>query len=257
MKIDEIHFVTTIVRRMRGDRQMGSASGFFHGIEDRVYLITNKHVICGDSFGSENPEPDIDTLKINLHTNAENVTQNEEVSIELFEDEEPIWLEHSNNQIDIVAIPVDLDRSHFIFYTTNSELLEADNLKVRFEKVFVMGYPHGWHDIRHNLPVTRVGHLSSPFLVPFSGNPYMLIDVETHPGMSGSPVFMHLSNYQTVDSEGKVTTHLGAWKLVLAGVYSGQPRWPIEKEDGTTEEIPHTLGVVWFGDLIRQIINEE
>lgn len=117
-----------------------------------------------------------------------------------------------------------------------------------------MGYPYAWYDTLNNLPVTRIGHLSSPFGAHFSGNPFMLGDVETHRGMSGSPVFMHLKDYVTTENN-QLTTHLGASKILLLGVFSGQPRWRVtDNKTGTQIEIPHSLSVIWFGDLIKEIL---
>ena len=87
------------------------------------------------------------------------------------------------------------------------------------------------------------------------GYPFMLGDVETHNGMSGSPVFMHLKDHITIDENGKETTHLGSWKTILLGVFSGQPQWGIpDKKTGKIIEIPHSLSIIWFSSLIKEIV---
>ena len=87
--------------------------------------------------------------------------------------------------MDVVLIPIKLDRKKYVIAKTDKSMIDASDITADFEKIFVMGYPHEWHDKFNNLPVTRVGHLSSPFKIPFKNQPIMLGDVETHRGMSG------------------------------------------------------------------------
>jgi hypothetical protein len=168
----------------------------------------------------EDAKPEIDKLKLILHTSRNNLSQNEEVTIELFKGGSPIWEELSRSDIDIVCIPLVLDRNRFLFVTIGDDLIDSSNLKIGFERIFVMGYPYGWYDTLNNLPITMIGHLSSPFGVPFRGNPFMLGHIETHPEMSGSPVFIHLKDYVSFENN-RLVTHLGASKFLLVGVFSG------------------------------------
>ena len=120
-----------------------------------------------------------------------------------------------------------------------------------------MGYPYGWYDEGNNLPIIRIGHLSSPFKIPFQNNPFMLGDVETHPGMSGGPVFIMLKDYTTLENGGRIT-NMGASKTILAGIHSGQPRWDlIDHTTGElTESVRHSLVIIWFSDVILEIISD-
>lgn len=255
-RIDHIFITTTIIKRFIGNKELGSATGFFFSdTENNVYLVTNKHVIYGEKYFEENAKPEIDTLKIVLHVNKDNLSQNEEVIIKLFNGNVKIWKEHLQKNIDIVCIPLLLDREKFVFFSIGENALDTSNLKIGFEKIFIMGYPYGWYDTLNNLPITRIGHLSSPLGVFFMGHPFMLGDVETHEGMSGSPVFMHLKDYITIDENNKETTHLGFWKTILLGVFSGQPRWNVKnKETDKIIKIPHSLSIIWFSSLIKEIV---
>lgn len=255
-RIDHIFITTTIIKRFIGNKELGSATGFFFSdTENNVYLVTNKHVIYGEKYFEKNAKPEIDTLKIVLHVNKDNLSQNEEVIIKLFNGNVKIWKEHLQKNIDIVCIPLLLDREKFVFFSIGENALDTSNLKIGFEKIFIMGYPYGWYDTLNNLPITRIGHLSSPLGVFFMGHPFMLGDVETHEGMSGSPVFMHLKDYITIDENNKETTHLGSWKTILLGVFSGQPRWNVKnKETDKIIKIPHSLSIIWFSSLIKEIV---
>lgn len=86
-KINQIFLTTTIIKRFIGNKKRGSATGFFFSdTENNVYLVTNKHVIYGEKYLEENAKPEIDTLKVVLHINKDNPSQNEEVIIKLFND---------------------------------------------------------------------------------------------------------------------------------------------------------------------------
>src|SRR3989338_4982768 len=119
-----------------------------------------------------------------------------------------------------------------------------------------MGYTYGWFDRKNNLPITRIGHLSSPFGVPFAGKPVMLGDVETHQGMSGGPVFMDLNDYVIIEN-GQKKRHLGTSKRLLAGIHSGQPRWDLidNHTKQIKETVRHSLINIWFSSLIPEIIS--
>jgi len=181
--------------------------------------------------------------------------KNEELPITLVGDGgAKLWKEFPEPEVDLVCVPLNIDSTRYLFVPVDEEFFDTKNLRVGFEKIFILGYPLGWYDCVHNLPITRIGHLSSPFGVPFQGKPFMLGDVETHPGMSGSPVFLELEDYVTVDDKGAAVKHLGSSKRILLGVFSGQPRW--EVRDGATGgqvKIPHSLSTIWFAELIRTL----
>jgi Trypsin-like peptidase domain len=201
------------------DKVAGYATGFFFLDKGTVYLVTNKHVIYGKmNYGQDEirPIPEIDALRLNLHTNIKNSAENEEVTISLFDNERKLWLEHYLTGVDVVLIPLAIDRKKYLFSTISREIIDIKDIVVDdFEKIFVMGYPHGWYDRFNNFPVARVGHLSSPFKVHFQGLPMMMDDVITHEGMSGGPVFMRLVDFITQDGEGKKTRLLGSTRYIF------------------------------------------
>jgi hypothetical protein len=247
-----------LIKGFANKAEVGTATGFFFSSNNKVWLVTNKHVIYGDRFAEEDAKPEVDEFGLLLHINREDFTKNEEVSIPLFIDSKRNWLEHSERNIDLICLPIALDRTKYHFVTIADDLLDSEKLKIGFEKIFVMGYPFGWYDSTHNLPITRIGHLSSPYKVPFRGVPIMLGDVETHKGMSGSPVFMYLKDYVTEDENGGLVTNIGAYKHLLLGVFSGQPLWPVvDSITNNTINIPHSLSIIWFGTLIQDILRTD
>lgn len=87
-----------------------------------------------------------------------------------------------------------------------------DNFVSISEEIFVMGYPYGWYDKVNNLQITRVGHLATPFKVPY-------VDL----------------------TEGYPMRNLGKDKIVLIGINSGQFQLPSEDP----KERPNLI-CMWF-----------
>jgi len=85
--------------------------------------VTNKHVIYGDNFSKEDAVPEVDKITITLHVNRNDLSQNEAVTIDLFKKKNKVWKEHSRKDIDIVCIPIELDRNKFVFATADESLL--------------------------------------------------------------------------------------------------------------------------------------
>jgi hypothetical protein len=158
--------VTTVLKTFFNEKQIGVATGFFYKHNERIFLVTNKHVIYGSNYGQNDvpPNPQINKVVLNLHTDAKDMCFNEEIAIDLFYNETKIWLEHYYEDVDLVLIPIIIDRTKYLFITTNQTLIDFSDIQVNdMEKIYVVGYPRGWYDRFNNLPIVRTGHLSSPF----------------------------------------------------------------------------------------------
>ena len=99
-------------------------------------------------------------------------------------------------------------------------------------RVSIVGYPLGFYDNVHNFPITRSASIASPYGVAFQNKEFFLVDALLHKGISGSPVIIPKSRLR-----GSRAIHS------LLGVLSAR-----EKAD---------LGVVWYPQLIEDIIIEE
>ena len=253
VSIRPIHTSTTIIDLYNDDdRFKGNATGFFFiDDEKHLYLVTNKHVLYGKEYYN-NTSPIINKIELILHTDVQNMSKNKKVKIPLFKNNKRIWFEHTDKTIDVILIPLKLDRTKYVILSMDeSWIINTNNLIISFDKIFVMGYPYGWYDCVNNLPITRIGHLSSPFKVPFRGSqPIMLGDIETHKGMSGGPVIMELNDYAKIEN-GKLKRTIGSHRTILVGILSGQPVWNLI---GITETISHSLIHIWFSDLILDIL---
>jgi hypothetical protein len=91
--------------------------------------------------------------------------------------------------------------------------------------VLILGFPLGFHDQLHRIPVVRQAVVASSFGLRFQGQGYFLTDARTHRGSSGAPVIMR-STAPDRDP--------GDLPWVLLGIHSARldvgPREPAEDE---------------------------
>jgi hypothetical protein len=241
------HPIYLLTTRIETERDV--ATGFFYKESAKLYLVTNKHVVYGKEFSESGAKPKIERITVLLHTDPNDFTKNEKVMIDLFSGNEKIWLEHSDHKLDVILIPLVIDEKKYVFSKIDRSFIDdADNLLIQFEKILIVGYPCGWYDDVYNLPIVRVGHLSSPFKVSFRGEPVMVGDAITHPGMSGSPVMMVLRDPITKEEDGKLSVKTLGTKYLLIGIYSGQYKIP-------DNERPNLINI-WFAEIIKAILAE-
>jgi S1-C subfamily serine protease len=242
--IDSINYSVTLVKtRVRGEAPqqcvVASATGFFFQDHERKFLITNRHVVIKEE---DNFYPD--NLLIRVHTSRQSTLPNRDVVIPLYNtNHEQLWLEHQNREIDVVAIRVDdlfLDGDVIEPFTPQNIPPSNIRLGVR-DNCMVIGYPLGFHDDFHNLPITRVGTIASPYGAFFKEQRHFLLDAILHPGTSGSPVVLPSTrDILSITEVGQVAVARG-FPTYLLGINSG-------------EYSGLSLNAVWYSDLIQEII---
>jgi len=189
MPISELVATVAHVRCFKQGQQLGAASGFFYTHTDKLYFVTNRHVVIKEE---DNFHPD--ELRLKLHTDPNDIQKNADFSVPLYSgDGKPLWLEHpiGRKEVDVVALPLDKGRiasRFFVKASSNSDHIPSDVDIAIGEDVLVIGYPLGFHDAMHNLPIVRNAVMASVYPVPFQGKPFILIDARLHSGTSGSPV---------------------------------------------------------------------
>lgn len=249
MAISDLVATVAQVRCFKEGRQQANASGFFYIHSDRLYFITNRHVAI-----KEEDEYFPDELQLKLHTNPSDIRQNETLSLRLYDDAgKPLWLEHPirGKEIDVAAVPIDgsLVKSFFVRSFSSADHIPQDVSIPIGEDVLVLGYPMGFHDTLHNLPIVRNAIMASVYPVPFEGKPIILIDSRLHRGTSGSPVLTKPT--QMVRRADGSTSVLSGPVSFLVGVHSATV--DVLGRDPEQDE-PLGLNVVWFASLIPEII---
>lgn len=242
MKIESILLAVTQVFTFKDSKGLTTATGVFFQRDDRLYLITNHHVVQDLP---SNHEPD--RLEIDLHTNLDNITETVRYSIPLYNDDnEPLWLEatDSGGLVDIVAILIDAE--HF---PPNSQYqaFGMDNLVENMEdveigtSVRVVGHPLGFADSLHHLPVMRHAIIASSFSLRFQGEGYFLTDSLLHRGASGSPVVMRTTEKISGRED---------FPWMLLGIHAG--RIDLDNRDEKEDERLNLFNT-WYADVLRTL----
>ena len=240
--IDLLFLSTSIIAGRVYHRPIETATCFFWQEGDQIYIVTNKHVLLGKEFQT-NPQP-ITSVDLRCHLSA-NLAQSRDVHLPLFANSAPIWLEHTNPQVDVVLIPVSREiLDGLAVVALGRQNLPPPNLLVGAgESLTAIGYPIGFYDEINNLPIARQATMASAYPLPFRNMPIFVTDAKMHPGMSGAPVlFVPRGSMRTTGG-----ISIGAFPNVLLGIHSGA--W-----EGSFGIEPLNLNVTWFSSLIVEIL---
>ena len=232
-------FLTTAqVSTFAGTQELTHATGFFFEREDRLYLVTSRHVFQ-DLVTQHQP----DRLELDLHLDAQDLTPSARFSVPLYSGPKALWHQGQDAGGDIDVAVIELDRSH-LPQSVVLRAFTAEHLTTSFqgvaagEALLVVGFPLGFHDVRHHLPVLRHAVLASPYGVRFQGQGYFLTDARTHRGISGAPVVMR-------DTAAAAEGSALPWKLL--GVHSSS----LDMGD-RDRYLDHSLGLncVWYANIL-------
>lgn len=239
-----------------------SASGFFYKTLNKLYFFTNRHVVI-----DENNEFFPDCLELNLHTDREDLNKSKKFSINLYEGDKKLWLEHpvGGKEIDVVALNVDKNEIASKFHVeafSEKDLLSPRRYISIGSDLLVVGYPLGIRDTKHKTPIIRSAIIASVYPLPFDGNPYFLIDSFLHNGTIGSPVLLKPSNIiRDINGRARlIQDKKASFKRDLIGINSGAfipTDWePCEEEQRMEKGCPRMgLNIVWFASLIPEILS--
>ncbi len=233
--IESLLLTTARVSTFFGRQALTVASGFFFERDEALYLITNRHVLVDRPTGHLP-----DRIEIEVHTDASNLTQAAALSVWLYHEGEAIWHQGSDSAGDIDVAAIRLDRDA-IPATDVLRAFTPANLQLRLQEVqvgtplLVVGFPLGFHDTLHHLPVVRQAVIASSFGLRFQGQGYFLTDARTHHGTSGAPVVMR---------DGPADSAL-PWKLL--GVHSARLDMV-----GGSQQAEESLGLncAWYADVL-------
>jgi hypothetical protein len=111
----------------------------------------------------------------------------------LYENGLSLWRACSDTagDVDIAAIEITrkLMPNDVVYQAFSPDHLakQGDAIEVG-HSIVVVGYPLGFQDKLHHLPVARQATIASSFGLRFQGHGYFLTDARTHRGTSGAPV---------------------------------------------------------------------
>ena len=236
--IESILLTTTPVSTFSGPQRLTHATGFFFERDDRLFLVTSRHVLR-DAPSHHAP----DRIEIELHTDPENVAAFTGFSLPLYRDGKSVWRQgmDSAGEIDVAAIEIDrtaLPRPVTLQTFTPQHLLGEDDTVEIGTQTLIVGFPLGFHDQLHHTPVARQAVLASSFGLRFQGQGYFLTDGRTHRGSSGAPVVMRLARPAPARRD---------LPWVLLGVHSA--RLDVVMRDVDQDEALG-LNCSWYADIL-------
>ena len=219
-----------------GERALTHASGFFFERGERLFLVTSRHVMI-DEPSRHFP----DRVEIELHIDADNIASSTGFSMPLYRAGKSVWRqgEDRGGEIDVAVLEIERKALpartvHHAF--TEAHLPDRQNPGVAIgSSLLVVGFPLGFHDALHHLPVVRHAINASPYGLRFQGHGYFLTDARTHRGTSGAAVVMR-------DPKGDARL---PWKLL--GVHSSR------MDMGTRDlKLDESLGLncAWYADIL-------
>jgi S1-C subfamily serine protease len=227
-----------------GSRPLTNASGFFFERDGRLFLVTSRHVMV-DRPSRHAP----DRIEIELHTDPENVAETIGFSIPLYRDGRSVWRQGSDaaGGVDVAAVEIDrsaLPETTTLAAFTPKHLLSLNDTVEIGTPVLILGFPLGFYDQLHRIPVVRQAVVASSFGLRFQGEGYFLTDARTHRGSSGAPVALRRP---------QAGTDLGDLPWILLGVHSAR------LDVGTREvDADEALGLncAWYADILLTLTED-
>jgi hypothetical protein len=262
--LEPASLMTTPVLLMNGTRAVSQGTGFFFasttldGKPDTVFLVTNYHVVTGRPPLTPGPRAG-DRIRFILHENPAELTRVRQIELPLYDARgDPLWVvSEAVPKADVVLVPVPPEAYRDISLLVFTEAHTRGDIRIRPSSgATLLGYPYGFYDESHFLPVWKTGHVASEPSVDFNDLPTFLVDVSAFPGMSGSPVLAVANGiYESEDG-----TMRSGRVLKLLGIFSAMPvvreKKPAEVNglaETQTTEINLQLGYVWKAALIADV----
>jgi hypothetical protein len=238
---EAILLTTVCISTFAGRKLLTNASGFFFERDTRLFLVTSRHVMI-DKPSEHFP----DRLEIELHVAADNMTQSTGFSIPLYHKRKSLWRQGIDGAGEVDVAAIELERSALpktMVYRafTPEHLYDAHSDIEVGTSLLIVGFPLGFHDSLHHLPVVRHAVIASSFGLRFQGEGYFLTDARTHRGISGAAVVTRAS--ACPESQ----TNL-PW--ILLGIHSS--RLDIGTRDLKLDEALG-LNCAWYADILMAL----
>jgi S1-C subfamily serine protease len=236
--IESLLLTAARVSTFDGKRLLTNASGFFFERDSRLFLVTSRHVVI-DMTSKHFP----DRIEIELHIDSDNMAESTGFSIPLYRDRKSVWRQGEDSAGEIDVAVIELDRTA-LPATTAYRAFTPEHLQDALEQVevgsslLIVGFPLGFHDTLHHLPVVRHAVIASSFGLRFQGQGYFLTDARTHRGTSGAPVLMRAMHPERPG---------GDLPWILLGVHSA--RIDIGTRDLKLDEALG-LNCAWYADIL-------
>ena len=238
---ESLLLTTTRVSTFRGRQPLTAATAFFFARDERLFAVTSRHVLHDEAAGHFP-----DRVELVFHTDAVDLTRTTVLSILLYRDSSAVWRQGNDSAGPVDVAVIELDRK-ILPDGIVLRAFEPQHLQYNMEEievgtsVRVVGFPLGFYDTLHHLPVVRHAIIASSFGVRFQGEGYFLTDGRTHRGSSGAPVVMRDATKGAIP-----------WRLL--GVHGA--RLDMGDRDIAQDE---TLGLncTWYADILMVLTDTD
>ncbi len=225
-------------------RRLTNASSFFFERDGRLFLVSSRHVMLNE------PSKHLpDRIEIELHIDPENMVKSITFSIPLYRDGKRLWRQGIDSAGGIDVAVIEIERSAlpetvvYRAFTPEHLYKPLEQIEVG-TRLLVVGFPLGFHDTLHHMPVARRAAVASSFGLRFQGKGYFLTDARTHRGTSGAPVVMRIPGDDSpVDKL--------PWRLL--GVHSA--RLDVGTRDSDQDEALG-LNCAWYADILMTLTSD-
>ena len=228
------------VTTFQGPNVLTGASGFFFARDERLYLATSRHVLF-DEPSRHFP----DRIEVELHDDERDLSRSIRLSLLLYHEGRAVWRQGSDSGGDVDVAVIEIDRSilgpRMPRAFTPAHLQQALHEVEIGAPLLIVGFPLGFHDGLHHLPVARQAAIASSFGTRFQGLGLFLTDARMHRGSSGAPVVMR---------DGSAAAADGGLPWKLLGIHSS--RFDMSGRDRLEDE---SLGLncAWYADILMTL----
>lgn len=229
------------VSTFENDQSLTNASGFFFQRDERLFVVTSRHVVI-DTPSKHFPN----RIEIELHTDTNNMAESTGYSIPLYKNGNSVWRQGKDAAGEIDVAVIEIDRPAFpeaaVYHAFTPAHLTGDSDRIEIgSSLLVVGFPLGFHDTLHHMPVVRHAVVASSYGMRFQGEGYFLTDARTHRGTSGAPIVMRVSN---------ADPKFGKLPWMLLGVHSA--RFDVGTRDLKLDEALG-LNCAWYSDILMTL----
>lgn len=249
--------------RLEGQKAQGTSvgTGFFFLHDQRLFLVTNKHVIKGVVSGN------FVVLKGEIEGETKKPILGQGYRFPFTANN---FIGHPDPNVDVAVMNVSVlfgeaEKNGDVLFWKNLRENEfptqeqIDKFISPIEEVVFIGYPSGIWDTKNILPIIRKGITATPYYVDFDGQKKFLIDASVFPGSSGSPVFVYYAGGHP-DKEGNLYAGNRVHFLgIIAQVYKRVEQGGIRIISIPTQQLPIAeidqmidLGIVFKAETIKE-----
>ena len=238
--IESLLLAVTRVTTLLNQKEQTNATGFFFERGGRLFLVTARHVLQ-DHPSAHHP----DSVRVELHVDPDNAVEITQFLIPLHKDGKPVWHEGVDSAGEVDVAVIELERPA-LPQTLYLHAFTPEHLVTQFEaievgtSILIVGFPLGFHDSLHHLPVARQAIIATSFGLRFQGEGYFLTDAQMHRGASGAPVVCRAATRQS-----------GRQNLpwLLLGVHTS--RMDVDRDAMEDERL--NLNCAWYADILMKL----